>query len=87
MMELDEENRLLKNSLNNLNMFCDSLIQSNKILTLHLTDFEKVVNSKFELVTKFLIKNGFTVEDLEEFGNEQLIPDVKKRRKKKNDEN
>jgi hypothetical protein len=68
--ELKEENVLLRNSLKNVNILCSGLTQSNQIMVSQIQHLENEVHRKFNLVSKFLVKNGFSVEDILEFQTE-----------------
>lgn len=72
---LKEENNLLKSLLKQSNMFCSSLMQSNQILTSQITDIEIEVENKFTLLSMFLTKKGFSLEDVLEFENELRLSD------------
>ena len=70
MDELREENALLKLSLKNINILCSGLTQSNQIMVSQIQHLEDESQKKFLLVSKFLAKNGHSVEDIMEFETE-----------------
>jgi len=76
---LEDENKLLKSSLKNVNVLCDSLKESNKLLVTQLVNLEEEIEKRLTTISKFLAKQGYQVEDIIEFENE-LIVDLKRRR-------
>lgn len=71
--ELKEENALLKNSLKNINILCNGLTQSNQIMVSQIQHLENEVHRRFSIVSKFLSKQGFSVEDIMEFETEMSL--------------
>ena len=67
---LKQEISFLKKTLYNVNLFCDSLVQSNKILNIQVMELEQYVEMRMELISKFLAKHDLTVEDFMEFETE-----------------
>jgi len=61
---------LFKNTLLNVNLFCESLKQSNQIMSQQLYDMERIIDEKTTTISLFLEKNGFSYEDLLEFETE-----------------
>lgn len=67
---LQADINLLKNTLNNVNNYCQALEDSNILLKNKVDDLNDQLNYKGEVYSKFLKTKGFTIEDLLEFETE-----------------
>ena len=79
---LQDDVRLFKNTINNLNAFVEALKQSNMILNQQLDDLENILSQRSEIVLKFIESKGYKPEDLYEFETE-LKAGIKHEKKKK----
>ena len=75
--KLKSNNRVLTETMNNLNFIIDTIKESNKILTNEILEIEQELDIKTQSLSEFLNKHGLSFEDIIEYETEKKIMDEK----------
>jgi hypothetical protein len=75
--KLINSNKVLTDTINNLNFLVDSLKESNKILNSEINEIEQELDVKSRNLSEFLVKHGLSFEDIIEYETEKKIRDDK----------
>jgi hypothetical protein len=75
--KLINSNKVLTDTINNLNFLVDTLKESNKILNNEINEIEQELDVKSRNLSEFLVKHGLSFEDIIEYETEKKIRDDK----------
>jgi uncharacterized protein Yka (UPF0111/DUF47 family) len=75
--KLTNSNKVLTETINNLNFLVETLKESNKILNSEINEIEQELDVKSRNLSEFLVKHGLSFEDIIEYETEKKIRDDK----------